>query len=119
LSGDAGYALQKLELAILLLATGTGDIRSRLKIAYESELHIIQEEDFPEQLRPQWIWIKEKLTSVPPLRDDDGSITVGSLHRTVKRMRNSTGSKIAKRVIALRDELDGYFRDLARSHTSA
>ena len=115
MKGDAGYALQKLELAILLLATGQGDVRSRLNTAYIRELHVLREEDFPEPLRLQWIWIKRKLTSASPLRDENGSVTVGSLHRTLKRMRNSTGSEIAKRIIVLRDTLEGYFRDLARS----
>jgi hypothetical protein len=32
MNGDAGYALKKLELAILLLATGRGDVRSRLVV---------------------------------------------------------------------------------------
>jgi hypothetical protein len=114
-SDDAGYVLQKLELSILLLATGGGDVRSRLGTAYHRKLHVLREEDFPEHLRPQWLWIKRKLTSVPALRDENGSVTVGSLDRTLKRMRNSTGSQIAKRVIDLRDALEGYFRDLAQS----
>jgi len=34
MNGDAGYALQKLELSIIELATGPGDIRSRLSAIY-------------------------------------------------------------------------------------
>lgn len=80
---------------------------------------MLREEDFGEPFRLQWILITRKLTSALPLRDENGSVTVGSLPRMLEAMRNATGSEIAKLIIVLRDRLEGYFSDLARSHNKA
>ncbi len=57
MDGDAGCALQKLELSVIDLATGRGDVRSRLSNIYNDHLHILTERDFPEELREDWKWI--------------------------------------------------------------
>lgn len=114
MTGDAGYALQQLELAIDDLASGPGDIRSRLGAAFETHLHVLSRADFPDSLGSDWNWILEKLTRVPPIRDDNGQVSLSSLRRTLKRMHNSTGTKIAKRIVSLRDHLKAVLEDLAR-----
>ena len=113
MNGDPGYALQKLELAILDLATGPGDIRSRLKSVYKEHLHIINENDFPDSLKPEWNAIKKALTKKGPLRDEDGEVITGSIDRTLHRMWNKTASKIANNMLVLRDRLEGYLNDIA------
>ena len=40
MEGDAGYALQKLELAVIDMATDPGDIKSRLIYVYSNHLHV-------------------------------------------------------------------------------
>lgn len=114
MNGDPGYALQKLELAIIDLATGQGDIRSRLKSAYSEHLRIISENDFPDSLKQEWNAIKNALTKKGPLKNDDDEVVIGSIDRTLHRMWNRTGSKIANNILILRDRLKGYLNDIAQ-----
>ena len=114
MNNDPGYALQKLELAILDLETGQGDIRSRLKSAYKEHLHVINENDFPDSLKPEWKAIKKALTKKGPLKDDNGEVVQGSIDRTLHRMWNKTASKIANNILILRDRLEGYLHDIAK-----
>jgi len=111
MNGDSGYAFQKLPLAILILAIGKGDVRSRLSSAFYRELHVIRDGDFPASILPEWLWIKQRLTRKGPCVREDGSIYVGAVDNTLHAMRNLTGSKIAQRLIDLRDKLEGYLRD--------
>ena len=55
MDGHAGYALQKLELAIIDLTTAPGDVRSRLSYAFRDHSHVLREDDFPDELKPEWI----------------------------------------------------------------
>jgi hypothetical protein len=113
MDGDAGYALQKLELAIIEMATGPGDIKSRLKEAFANHLHVINENDFPCSLKPFWKDIKKQLTRKGPVHDEDGKIYIGSIPNTLHRMHKKTGSKIANNILVLRDQLIGYLEDVA------
>lgn len=61
MDGDAGYALQKLELSINDLAIGAGDIRSRLRHVFMEHLHVINERDFPNELKNDWVSICKAL----------------------------------------------------------
>lgn len=115
MDGDSGYALQKLELAIIDLATGSKDIKSRLRTAYINHLHVLQANDFPESLIKDWNSIMELLTRAGPLLDDDGGVLVGSIERTLKGMRYATGTKIAKQIIYLSEQLRCYLEDIANT----
>lgn len=79
MNGDAGYALKKLDLAILLLATGRGDVRSRLLNAFHAELAVVQDSDFPDNLQPNWLWIKQRLTRKGPRMRKDGTVLMGAV----------------------------------------
>lgn len=105
MNGDAGYALQKLELAILDLATGPGDIRSRLSSIYISHLHVVNVRDFPDELKEEWNSIIKSLTKKGPVVGTDGEIFTGSVDNTLRLMRNKTGVKIANNILVLRDRL--------------
>jgi hypothetical protein len=113
MNGDAGYALQKLELAITDMATGPGDIKSRLKDAYTDHLHVINEKDFPNSLKPYWGEIKKQLTRKESVRDEVGERYIGSVSNTLHGMHKKTGTKIAKNILLLSDRLRGYLDDLA------
>jgi hypothetical protein len=115
MDGDAGYALQKLELAIIDLATGSRDIKSRLHSAYINHLHVLQENDFPESLRKDWKSIMELLTRAGPLLNDDGGVLYGSIERTLKGMRYATGTKIANQIICLSEQLRCYLEDITNT----
>ncbi len=107
---DPTYALSKLSNAVYYLAIGEGDVRDRLKTAYE-EFHPVSEDDFPPTLRADWRWIKGQLIRMGPVRRQDGSIRMGALDNTLSRIRNSTGAKIAKRIIKLQYDLEDHLRE--------
>lgn len=95
-----GYALQKLAEAMELLATHPGDVRERLSAAYLC-FHPLQERDFPPELKPKWAWVMHELTKFGPGPSFDGVVRVGSVEHTMRRIKNATGSKIAKRLFDL------------------
>lgn len=106
---DSYYALEKLGAAIDELAVGEGDVRTRLEAACIS-IAAVSEDDFPESLRKDFKNIVEALTKHPGRHRQEGAV-----HRTLARMRNSTGSKIARRILDLESRLDGFVRESERS----
>lgn len=102
------YALEKLRLLIHDLAVEPGDIRRRLKNSY---VHIsaLSIEDLPDHLKSDWAWIKHELTKHGPITDHNGEVIMGSVNHTMGRIRNSTGTKIAKKIYQLFDRLNSEF----------
>jgi hypothetical protein len=96
------YADEKLSNAIRLLAVHPGDVRSRLLVAF-MEFHPLNEHDFPPTLQKHYRWVMKQLTKRGPLLDDKGDIYCGSVEHTLRRIRNSTGAKIAERLLLLHD----------------
>ena len=94
------YTVEKLTSAIECLATHPGDARERVAAAFLS-FHTLREEDFPPQCRKDWKWVINELTRFGPLLDHKGEVSRGSVENTVRRARNSTASKIAKKIYEL------------------
>ena len=107
------YARSKLGGAIWKLATGIGEIKSRLSDAY-IELAIIQEGDFPEDLYDELKMIKRDLTSGKmqyrtEVRDGKlVEVPVGRLASTLRYMRKKKAEDIAKRIFQLKSKVDIY-----------
>lgn len=91
------YLVEKLTTAMTALATGEGDVRSRLKTVHLITISL-NLEDFPSDLRPKWESIQRQLNQKSPLFSADGSVIRGSVEETLRSMRNRTGAKIAKEV---------------------
>lgn len=102
---DSGYTLQKLELAAIDLATGKGNIKTRLYDVYTEHLHIIMDIDLPPELRQEWLSIKSDLTKSGQKVDSDGKIYFGALQNTLKSMRLKKGSEIASNIVLLAEKL--------------
>ncbi len=105
--GPAQYAHQQLSRAIDTLATSPGDIRSRLLLAHES-FHTLTPEHFPEQLRKDFEWIMNQLTKRGPYINYKGEVQKGSVQFSLEHMRNSTGTKIAEKLIELHYAIENY-----------
>lgn len=116
MKGDSGYALQKLDLSIVDLATGPGNIRTRLNHIFINHLHVINVNDFPEELKKDWENIINSLTKKGAVKDEQGEIIIGSVENTLKHIRNKTGSAISKDIVTLSDKLRGYFEDVAENN---
>ena len=102
------YAEEKHESTIYGLATGEEDARHRLA---ENSLDIIilNEKDFPEELCKDFNWIKKEMTKKGAIKDPSGkTVIVGAVHHTVKHIRNSTASKIAKKFYSLFVRIKSY-----------
>ena len=78
-------------------------------------MHVINERDFPEELREDWNWIVKTLTKKVPVVGEDGEVFTWSVDNTLRLMRNKTGSIIAKRILMLSDRLRGYLEDIANT----
>jgi hypothetical protein len=102
------YAEEKLDEALRILATGAGDVRDRLYLWYWS-VHFLNEGHFPDELKKDWQWITKQLTKYGPLTSTtfDGKplIIYDSVKYTLKKIKNSTGVKIAKKVYDLTRKL--------------
>jgi hypothetical protein len=107
------YAREKLGVAVWKLATGVGGIKERLSDAF-IEIVILQENDFPRQLRDQWKQICSDLTCGKMQYDtkvEDGhlvKVPVGKLYSTLRYMRKKKAQNIAKRICLLEARLGEY-----------
>lgn len=80
-----------------VLATGKGDVRSRLIVVYHCT-HTLKSEDFPSIHSAEWLSIINALTRKGPIYNVDEEVLVGSAENTMKHIQNRTGEKIAKRI---------------------
>ncbi|MDP1715561.1 MAG: hypothetical protein Q8L41_12525 [Anaerolineales bacterium] len=112
------YAHEKLSTSVRILAIGEGDIRSRLQGAF-NEFHTLQSKDIPPELQKDYAWIIKELTKREPKYQfdtidnpfDENQMNYlewkkdGSLLYNLRRMKNRTGSRIAKKVCDLQDSI--------------
>jgi hypothetical protein len=103
----ARYAHQLLFQTVDSLATGPGDVRARLLIAYEI-FHPLTPEHFPEHLRKDFEWVDAQLTKNEPRLNYQGLVQKGSVQVSLERMRNSSGVKIAETLLRLHYAIDAY-----------
>ena len=98
------YVEQQFEKAIRTLVIGQGDIRSRLLMVCE-DFYSLQDRnfsDFSAEIKEDWEWIYRQLHRWEPEYKEDGSVRNGSVEVTLKKIKNKTGSNIAKRIYDLR-----------------
>ena len=103
--GQVQYAYEKFYLAVRALATGSGDVRSRLRGAY-LHFHTVQPEDVPGNVRRDFRWIKRMLTKRQPRYVLKGEIIDGSVEVSLAQMQNRTGSKIARKIVRIEEALE-------------
>jgi hypothetical protein len=93
---QAESVVERVYLAVKHLCTARGDVRQRL-VGAVSTLLPLQACDFPAHLQEDFDWIVQQSTKyqsqIPKYQ--------GNLDATMKRIRNSTGEKIAERIFNL------------------
>jgi hypothetical protein len=94
------HAVEKLTDTLKCLATHPGDARERIVAAYCSFGHL-RAEEFPEECRKDWNWIKEEITKFGPFTDSRGKVWRSSVENTMKTVRKATASKVAKKLYEL------------------
>lgn len=108
MSSDPRYAEEKFSQAVHALTLGGGDIKERLKVAYEC-FHAVTVADLPNHLKADFEWIKAKLLAKPPLAAQEGEMIVsGSLEQTLHLMPRKTAITIAERIVHVRNKLHEY-----------
>ena len=90
----AESVIERVQRAVSSLATGIGDVRSRLCIVGQI-LIPLQGHEFPEELGKDFESIMEDLTLHPPLHDE------GRIVATMNRIQDLKGGEIASRVWGL------------------
>ena len=87
---------ERVYLSVKELCIGREDVRSRLQISVNI-LMALNADEFPEELREDFIWVIEQSTKcksdTPEYRSD--------LETTMRKIKNSTGKKIAERVFKM------------------
>jgi hypothetical protein len=101
---ELNHAVEKLGTAVRLLAVSPGDVRSRLKHAGR-EILILKADDFPGELRRDYEWIRHQLTRY------EAKAGEGTLIATMERIKNTTGSKIAERIVELHSAAEARLAD--------
>lgn len=91
---------EKFNSAVYHLAVTEGDVRRRLRGAY-NYLRVLREDEVPLQFRAKWLTIISELNQRGPLRGPNGDVYKSALDHTLDRMRNTSGRKIAERIYSL------------------
>ena len=94
------YAAKKLTEVLESIATHEGDARKRVEVAFLYLIHL-NETDFPKDMKADWDWIWKEATKYGPLHDHHGNVWRGSVENTMRRIKNSTASKILKKIYEL------------------
>ena len=111
--GDPFYALEKLESAVYLMAVSRGNIKERLILALY-EIAPVSAADFPDHLGTEFVEIVEALTKSQAKTERvyrGGRFveeSTGTLLPTMRYMRYSRATEIAKRIYELTIKLSGY-----------
>ena len=113
------YALEKFGAAVRHLAIGTGDVRSRLWTAY-LDLDVLRAGHLPEDLRADYEWVNRELTKREPQRkvwseSEQDWVLEGRVLANLRRMRNSSGAKIAERIYSINLSLETRHEEWADS----
>lgn len=74
------YVKTEFSLAIKNLTTGTGTIQQRLKDANQHLHKLGRDNDFADDLKPEWASIQEQLKSVDTLIDVDAGKLAERIH---------------------------------------
>ena len=122
------YASEKFLAAVHILATGRGDVRSRLLSAWEGPLWVLTPEHLPEKLRKDFLWIEKQLhrysedwpgqladlqtkeKADPTFKEKFAWLYPNPVKATLSRIKNKTGSEIAIRIFAIYDSLESITR---------
>lgn len=94
------YAASKLADAVHTLAVAPGHVRDRLLLASEV-LAPLEPAHFPPHLRTQFAELYSCLTKHGPVFAYDGRVQEGAIPHTLRRIRSSTGTKLAQLVYDL------------------
>ncbi len=123
------YASEKFLQAVYTLATGPGDIRSRLLSAWRGPLWVLTPEHLPEKLREDFLWIKKQLHKYreswtgqldelkqkerndPTFKEKYPHFYPAPVEATLKRIKNKTGVEIARRIFNIYDSLESIVRE--------
>ncbi len=118
------YAYQKFSAAVESLATGPGDVRSRLLTVFSGWLNTITEDHLPESLREDWryveksirkykefhkgdiVYLDQQFKKSPDLKEKLAHLYPDPLEATMRRIKRNTGVKIARKIYNIYDELE-------------
>lgn len=98
---NTAYYFGKVSDALNILATGSEDIKDRLIGAGDVFL-CVHPDGVPEELRNHVQWVQNQLTRFKATGNE------GDLRATMRRIRKSTGVKIAKRIVYIYYGLRSY-----------
>jgi len=104
------YAYEKFNDALNSLATGPDDVRQRLRSAYW-HFRPVGKKHLPVQLQNDFQWILNQLTRFGPIVGRDGKVLCSAVEETLSRIRNSTGSKIAERILHIYHQLNWLYME--------
>lgn len=104
------YAYEKFSDALSSLATGPYDVRQRLRSAYW-HFRPVNKTHLPEELHDDYQWVLNQLTRFDPVIGRDGKVLRGAVDETLDRIRNTTGSKIAQRILYIYHQLNWLYME--------
>lgn len=93
------YAWEKLHVAVLVMARGSGSLQERLVDAFLSFHPIRPDEDLPAGLRPAYEAIVERLTEVEPRGDE------GQVQATARAMGEADARQLIEDIVSLYDHV--------------
>lgn len=94
---------EKFRRALYCLAVSEGDVRDRLRGAYD-QIRLLRDDEVPPEIRQEWLCILKDLTKHGPFIQSD-LILKNDLDHTLGRMKNKTARKIAERIYRIAIDL--------------
>lgn len=123
IGGKYWESYDKFGKAVYILATEAGDVRSRLLLVWQRLLRKINEEHLPDDLRKDFIWIKQELHKFhegwrgqlndlkqkekidPTFKEKYAHLYPDPVEATLGRIHKKSGAAIASRIYSIYDAL--------------
>jgi len=99
------YAHQKFSAAVESMAESPASIQRRIADAYIDQLHILNPDDLPDEIRTDWRVTVEELTAVKAAGNE------GDVNATVQSMSQDAAVAIARRIVHMYDVIEARYHD--------
>jgi len=97
------YAHQKFSAAVESMAESPESIQRRIAAAYLDQLHVINPDDLPDEVRMDFNIMVEQLTAVEPSGNE------GSVNASVANMSDDDAVAIARKIVHIHDVLNAHY----------
>jgi hypothetical protein len=100
---SVSYFYQKFSAAVESMAASPASIQHRIADAYISQLHVLQPDELPDEIRMDFTIMVEQLTRIEPVGNE------GRVMASVREMSEDDAVEIARKIVHMHDVVTAHY----------